>query len=50
MKTTSPREYLAPDLTLVGVEPASHLAQVISPPFIPEEYENESEPGSWENS
>ena len=50
MKDTQLREYLTPDLSVVTVEPASHLAQVISPPFVipsPEEFENDNEEGSW---
>ncbi|MCR5277580.1 MAG: hypothetical protein K6D54_07945 [Bacteroidales bacterium] len=49
MKDTQLREYLTPDLSVVTVEPASHLAQVVSPLYIPptEDIQNEGEPGTW---
>ena len=47
MKTTTPKEYITPDLEILRVEAASHLANQASPNevFIPEELE-----GEWENS
>jgi len=49
MKTTRMREYESPDLFEMTVEPASHLAQVVSPLYIPptEDIQNEGEPGTW---
>ena len=50
MKTTTLREYLTPDLMILRVEAASHLAQAGSPQFMlptPEGVENEVEDGSW---
>ena len=51
MKTTTLREYLTPDLMILRVETASHLAQMpgslqfMLPPS--EGVENEVEDGSW---